>query len=436
MSFWSYPPYVPVAKRRAQAAKEVAKLKKKGRIITPVVLEGRKIAQSFWGKAWCDNLERYSDFETRLPRGRAYVRNGSVVDLQIAKGKITALVSGSEIYEIEVAVTSATPERWKAICRDCAGSIASLVELLKGKISKNVMERVCRESDGLFPALREIKMSCSCPDGANMCKHVAATLYGAGARLDAQPELLFLLRGVDSADLVSNADAAAASSRPDANERILAQDDVAALFGIDLSPTSIEVAPTPREAATKAAPGATRKASRKKIVSKAPESKGRKAKSPSRQSAASASAGNLTEEKTSSASPKRLSTKSTKNASTFPAPVAVADAKSRSKPNEGKTWQKPNEKPPSMLSDAVAAARETSGTKRTLVADPKPVGSPGKRNAPKANSSVRKTEPTKQAGAVGSAAEEDRASRRRGTEAEGRSRAAKWIGVRARKNRG
>ena len=117
MSFWSYRPYVPVAKRRAQAAKEVEKLKKKGRTIHPVVLEGRKIAKSFWGKAWCDNLERYSDFENRLPRGRTYVRNGSVVDLQIARGSVRALVSGSDIYEVKIDIALAAPERWKAICR-------------------------------------------------------------------------------------------------------------------------------------------------------------------------------------------------------------------------------------------------------------------------------------------------------------------------------
>ncbi|MDJ0447131.1 hypothetical protein [Methylocystis sp. JR02] len=402
MSFWSYPPYVPVAQRRAQAAKEVAKLKKKGRVITPVVLDGRKIAQSFWGKAWCDNLERYSDFETRLPRGRTYVRNGSVVDLQIAKGKITALVSGSQIYEIDIAVTSATPGRWKAICRDCAGSIASLVELLKGKISKNVMERVCRESDGLFPAPREIKMSCSCPDGAEMCKHVAATLYGVGARLDAQPELLFLLRGVDSADLVSNADAGATSSRPDASQRIIAQDDVAALFGIDMSPMPIEAAPSPREAATIAGPGATRKAAGPTMAaSKEPESKSRKAKSPSAANTSPATTATLTAKQASPASTKRASTKSAANASTSRTPIATADAKSRLQTNKGKTGQKRSEKSPSMPFDAVAAAQEISGTKRTRVTDLKPVASPGKRNTPKANSSARKTESTKPAGTEG-----------------------------------
>ena len=248
MSFWSYRPYVPVAKRRAQAAKEVEKLKKKGRTIHPVVLEGRKIAQSFWGKAWCDNLERYSDFDNRLPRGRTYVRNGSVVDLQIARGSLRALVSGSDIYEVKIDIALAAPERWKAICRDCAGSISSLVELLKGRLSKNVMERVCRENDGLFPGPRDIKMSCSCPDWAGMCKHVAATLYGAGARLDSAPELLFTLRGVDSAELIVSAGVHDPLSQTGAStKRILADGDVAALFGIELAPPPVASAPPPKK---------------------------------------------------------------------------------------------------------------------------------------------------------------------------------------------
>ena len=166
MSYWGFRPYVPVAARRAQTAKAIAKLTKKGRVVSPVVVEGRKIARSFWGKAWCDNLERYSDFANRLPRGRTYVNNGSVIDLQIERGKVEALVSGSEIYKVKIDVTVAAPARWRAICADCAGSVGSLVELLQGKLSKHVMERVCREADGLFPAPREIKMSCSCPDWA------------------------------------------------------------------------------------------------------------------------------------------------------------------------------------------------------------------------------------------------------------------------------
>jgi uncharacterized Zn finger protein len=235
MSHWGFRPYVPVAQRRAQAAKEIEKLRKKGSVVRPIAIEGRKIAKNFWGKAWCDNLERYSDFENRLPRGRTYVCNGSVIDLGISHGKVEALVSGSEIYKVKIDIAVAAPSRWKAICTDCAGSVGSLVELLQGKLSKNVMVRVCREADGLFPAPREIEMSCSCPDWAGMCKHVAAALYGVGARLDSDPDLLFVLRGVDRAELVATVGADLPLTQTAAtSERVLADDDVAALFGLEM----------------------------------------------------------------------------------------------------------------------------------------------------------------------------------------------------------
>ena len=237
MSFWGFRDYVPVAERRAKAAKEVAKLRKQGRAVSPVVIEGRKIATSFWGKAWCDNLERYSEFANRLPRGRTYVNNGSVIDLQLTRGKVEALVSGSEIYKVKIDTAVAAPARWKAICADCAGSIGSMVELLQGALSKHVMERVCREADGLFPAPTEIKMSCSCPDWADMCKHVAATLYGVGARLDHDPDLLFTLRGVERSELVSTGADLSITEAAAHSERVLASGDVAALFGLEFDAT-------------------------------------------------------------------------------------------------------------------------------------------------------------------------------------------------------
>src|ERR1700757_1546702 len=196
MDLYGFRPYVSAAQRRRNAASEMAKLKKKGRSVSPVVVEGRTIVKTFWGKAWCENLERYSDFENRLPRGRTYVRNGSVIDLQIAPGVIEALVSGSEIYQVRLAVTPVSKARWKAICTDCAGAIDSLVELLQGRFSKGVMERICRQNGGLVPSPRELHLDCSCPDSAGMCKHIAAVLYGIGARLDEQPELLFRLHSV------------------------------------------------------------------------------------------------------------------------------------------------------------------------------------------------------------------------------------------------
>jgi uncharacterized Zn finger protein len=244
--YFEWRPYVSVAQRRRQAEKEVARLKKKGQSIDPVKIEGRTIAHSFWGKSWCANLERYSDFETRLPRGRTYVRNGSVVDLQVTKGKVTAMVAGSELYEIEIAIAPVKPAHWKSVCRDCAGSIDSLVELLQGRMAKGVMDRVCREGDGLFPAPREIKLSCSCPDWADMCKHVAAALYGIGARLDAKPELLFVLRGVEAQDLLAGAggDLMIAKPKPGA-AKVLAEDDVAALFGLEMAGSTDTAANAP-----------------------------------------------------------------------------------------------------------------------------------------------------------------------------------------------
>ena len=172
--------------------------------MSPVAIEGRKIARTFWGEAWCDNLERYSDYANRLPRGRTYVRNGSVVDLQVGPGRVTALVSGSTMYDVKVTVGPVPRARWSAICKDCSGAIDSLVELLQGRFSKGVMTRLCEEKTGLFPSPKDILFTCSCPDWASMCKHVAAVLYGIGARLDHQPELLFTLRKVDQQDLIAN----------------------------------------------------------------------------------------------------------------------------------------------------------------------------------------------------------------------------------------
>src|SRR6202008_4947360 len=180
--------------------------------------------------------ERYSDYENRLPRGRTYVRNGSVIDLQIAKGEISAMVAGSELYQIKIAIAPVTRARWKSICRDCAGTVDSLVELLQGRLAKGVMDLVCREGDGLFPSPTEIKLSCSCPDWADMCKHVAAALYGVGARLDEKPQLLFVLRGVDEGELlaVSGQEVTHSKPAPDASA-VLNEGDVAALFGIEMA---------------------------------------------------------------------------------------------------------------------------------------------------------------------------------------------------------
>ena len=202
------------------------------------MIEGRTIAETFWGEAWCDNLERYSDFANRLPRGRSYVRNGSVVDLQVAPGRVTALVSGSTMYDVKVTVAPVPGARWGAICKDCSGAIDSLVELLQGRFSTAVMTRLCEERTGLFPSPKEILFTCSCPDWASMCKHVAAVLYGIGARLDHQPELLFTLRQVDQQDLIAKAGSDLSKTRKGlAGAKVLESDDLSGMFGIEMAPT-------------------------------------------------------------------------------------------------------------------------------------------------------------------------------------------------------
>ena len=232
-------PYVTIAQRRAAAAKAVKALRKKGQVCIPVEIEKRTIARTFWGKKWCDNLEQYSDYENRLPRGRTYVCNGSVVDLQIATESITALVSGSRVYSVSITVRPLEPALWKAILERCAGQVASLVELLQGHLSAGVMEVVAQAGSGLFPAPQQISFRCSCPDGARMCKHIAAALYGVGNRLDQQPELLFRLRNIDPAELIQSAVNVSLVQAQTDPAQDLGDADLSALFGIDLDVTAI-----------------------------------------------------------------------------------------------------------------------------------------------------------------------------------------------------
>ena len=272
---WGWKPYVSVAERRRKALRAMEKRKKQGHAVSPIVIDGRTIAKTFWGKSWCENLERYSDYANRLPRGRSYVRNGSVVDLQISPGAITAFVSGSELYEVQLKIAPVAKARWKSICEDCSGSIDSLVELLQGRFSKGVMERICRQSQGLFPSPAEIKLACSCPDWAGMCKHVAAVLYGIGSRFDQQPELLFRLREVDEKDLIAKAGSGIPlATRGPAAAKVLGGEDLSDIFGLDMAQsaegdlTPAEKAARRKRAKAPAAKMAHKKKAPKRSVSK------------------------------------------------------------------------------------------------------------------------------------------------------------------------
>ena len=269
-SYWKS--YVPVAARRRQAARKMESLRKKGVDIQPVQVNGRKIAKTFWGEAWCDHLESFSDYENRLPRGRTYVRNGSVCHLAVAKGKIEAKVSGSELYNLRIKIKTLPGEKWNGVKKRCAGQIGSLIELLGGRLSDHVMELVTDRQHGLFPLSGEMRFACDCPDWAVMCKHVAAALYGVGARLDEKPELLFQLRGVDHEELIdADAETAVSAATASGKSRQLAADDLSNVFGIEIDSESSkppQVVPRQKKPRKPA-----RKSARKTAVKKRPVKK-------------------------------------------------------------------------------------------------------------------------------------------------------------------
>ncbi len=267
--YGGWAPYVSVAERRRNAMKKMDALRKKGVDVQPVTIEGRKIASSFWGEAWCEHLESFSDFANRLPRGRTYVRNGSVCHMAVAKGQIEAKVSGSELYDVKFSIKTLPGKKWTAIKGRCSGQIGSLLELLQGKLSDHVMEVVTDRKEGLFPLPGEMSFHCSCPDSARMCKHVAAVLYGIGARLDTRPELLFTLRGVDHEELIAaDAEKAVAAATSRGKSKRLAADELGDVFGIEIDTGNTDLSPGNAPSDNQASKAPTKKPRVKKTNSK------------------------------------------------------------------------------------------------------------------------------------------------------------------------
>lgn len=254
---WYY--YSDAKEAKARVKREIAKRQKKGEPFQ--VLEApkgnSKLAKTFWGKAWNDNLESYHDYEYRLPRGRSYLRQGNVYDLTLTAGEVSATVAGSELYDVTITLKPLPKDEWEAIKEKCAGQVASMLDLLAGKLGEGVLKIITDKESGLFPKSEEIRFSCSCPDHADMCKHVAATLYGVGVKLDTQPDLFFVLRSVDPTELLGSS-ALGVTTQTDVG---LADEDLSALFGIELEPE-----PTPASLPSKKP---TKKATRSKKDPKA-----------------------------------------------------------------------------------------------------------------------------------------------------------------------
>ncbi len=248
MSDWNhFPEYISVAQRRLKNAKAAKKLTGKSgkRNITPIIISGRSITQTWWGKEWCKNLERYSDYANRLPRGRSYVRHGAVLHLEINPGTVNALVQGSRgaPYKVEIKISRLPESSWNQAIKVCSGKINSLKDLMAGKFPKDLMESFTEKGTGLFPSPKEITLGCSCPDWAVMCKHVAAVLYGVGARIDENPSLFFTLRRVNQEELLDVAVKGAAeelvSRAENKSSRVIDDTDLADVFGIEMEDIKI-----------------------------------------------------------------------------------------------------------------------------------------------------------------------------------------------------
>ncbi len=243
MSYWRYPRYVSVAEKRAKAARKLKQLKKKNPAIQPIVLEGSAIAKTWWGKSWNLNLERYADYSNRIGRGRSYVRHGAVLDLQIGAGQVNSLVQGSRTkpYTVTIKIKGITKAIWKNMKAACAGKLDSLPELLSGKFPKALGEVFTARGRGLFPSPQEIDFDCSCPDWADMCKHVAATLYGIGTRLDDEADLFFKLRKVKIDDLIQQTLKDQSYKLLEKAEKMssgkIAESDLSGMFGIEMEET-------------------------------------------------------------------------------------------------------------------------------------------------------------------------------------------------------
>lgn len=378
--FQRWAPYVPVAQRRAQASRAMADLTKKGVSIQPVRITGRTIASTFWGKGWCQHLESFGDYSNRLPRGRTYVRNGSVCHLGIGTGSVEARVSGSSLYKVKVTIAELSPVHWKQIKKKCAGQIGSLLELLQGRLSANIMSVVTNRQNGLFPKPGQIQYTCDCPDWASMCKHIAAVMYGIGARLDQDPALLFKLRGVNHEELIEADVAAPAGTGKGKSRRLVTQDSLSDVFGIDIEAPS----QTKKKATTK-------KATAQRTVSAAQATKTKTEKA----SIAGPSKSSIRQRSTRKKKKASNATIAAVAVPTKPRKTATSKVQATSSPTLKKktTKKKATTKPLTMQAAAskTAAPKFTAKRKAAVKKKVAPAAKASKKAAPKKKAAKRKT---------------------------------------------
>jgi uncharacterized Zn finger protein len=262
--WWNFEPRKSVGQRKAEGKIAIHKLLK-GKPAQPVVGKRGTVATTFWGKAWVSHIRSIGEFESRLDRGRAIAGNGTLLHMEIEEGVVRAYVAGSELYSIGVKIQPLKPKRWEQIKSACAGNLGSMVELLQGKFSDEVMRVLIDPKTGMFPSDNDFDLDCSCPDWTRLCKHLAGVLFAVGAKLDQQPELLFTLRGVNPIDLIQVSPVVAKSTSDTSD--VLDQSALSDVFGVDFA--GVDVAPKAADKGTSASkrPGSSKKAGSKKAGS-------------------------------------------------------------------------------------------------------------------------------------------------------------------------
>ena len=166
----------------------------------------RPFGATWWGKAWVDALEQRARLDpNRLPRGRTYARTGAVGELEVRAGEIVAAVQGSRAkpYRVTVRVRTYSEKEWDRTLATLASQVGHLAALLDGEMPPGVADDLAAAKIDLLPVAGEVQPRCSCPDWAEPCKHSAAVCYLVADTLDADPFLLFLMRGRDRDPLLA-----------------------------------------------------------------------------------------------------------------------------------------------------------------------------------------------------------------------------------------
>ena len=151
MSFYGFkrewPRYISVAEKQEKILSLVWSLRKKGQRINPIFIENGIICRTPWAKTWCKHLEGCG-FETqRLSRGRSYLRHGSVLNLEIHSGIITALVSGSSLYKVNIKIGPLLANQWHAFLQNCTESTETVIETVTREIFPYFIKNHYRRTD-------------------------------------------------------------------------------------------------------------------------------------------------------------------------------------------------------------------------------------------------------------------------------------------------